>query len=1133
MEGSEMPTKSIYLRINQSSFLRVFGLLVAAVMLLAACSPATPTPDELPSNTATPAPTPVVVDVNLLYANSWTLLAYGNSDNPTIVEQGTTITVDFTQDSQINGFAGCNNYMGTFEAAQDGSMTISPLATTRMSCPTGMVQEGAYLAALQNARYFNFDSQGRLNIVFGSESEPEQVLVFARSAKPLTGTNWILYSYGDPASPQPAPRDNLVTALFSPDGFVSGFSGCNQYNASFTLQDTQVTLGPIASTRMACPTGMEFEQTYLLALETAEQITISGQTLTITYDEGAGVLIYTATNLPLEHTLWTLTVLDGEPIEPEANITAIFTPGEMPNSGSVSGFAGCNQYNAGYAFDGSSLSVEPPAITMMACPTGMETEQSYLQALEASESYEILGDKLVLTHPSGALTFTANRTPLAGALWRLVALGDVNDPEAPVEGSSFNAQFIRVPDSFSGVLTGTTGCNEYTAAFAASVDEIKINPPVSTQNRSCAPGLSDQEELYFLALNDATQYRISGNTLTIPYDSEKQALVFEGMQLEEAVRPPLSDLDGTTWYLWYINSTPLAAGTSIYAQFAVNQDGASGTMSGSAGCNSYVASFGLDLGVQTTLNARQVCGKPAGIMEQERTYIDVLSRTFGYWQTGDQLILNTGNGVLTYRRSQAQNSFDQTHLLVGQTWYLVAFANLNSVAGAQEPFTLFNADGTLTGYTGCNTFQGSYRTSIQQIAISNISSTLAACPNSALGAQEQAMLDILNSANNYQVVDTIMQLGGNRGVLNYSLTPIHRAEPIQPPQAVINVSGAEQIGQVITFNGAASSGQVPLISWRWDFGDGGRGSGPVVDHVYKNPGTYRVQMTVSDQRGIQGSSAREISISAPATPEPTPTEAPQPTPVPTATAEPTQPPAATQQPAPTATAEPTQAPEPTSPPEEIPPQAVIQGSSQGYVGEPLTFDASGSTSGSSPIVSYAWNFGDGTSAGPSAESSQTTIFNRAGGYQVSVVVTDENGQSSSATLDVNISTRLNTPVVWTLDRLDDQNLLPGTAITLQFLEGEIAGFAGCNTYRGSYSATQNEDGTYLVTITSLVTTGVSCPADMMKQEALYLTILPTVLMAQIQQNILNLDYPAGIDPDGQPYSEGRLIYYEVGTPRPR
>ncbi len=323
-----------------------------------------------------------------------------------------------------------------------------------------------------------------------------------------------------------------------------------------------MTIEPVASTMMACETGMEAEQAYFQALGTVQQYSILNQKLTLTYNQGAGVLIYTSANLPFEHTLWTLSLMNGQPVTAESSITAVFTPTDTPDEGNVSGSSGCNQYNAGYTLDGNNITMQPAASTMMACETGMDTEQAYLQMLQASTSYQIAANILTLTGPSGSLTFTASRTPLTEALWKLVSMGDVNNPQPPVAGSNFAAQFSAITGSLSGILTGTTGCNEYSTAFAASLDQIKINPPFSTQNTSCAPGLSDQEQNYFLALNDATTYRISGNNLILPYDEGKQSLVFEGTQLESANRPPLQDLNGSTWYLWYINNTPLVPGTT-------------------------------------------------------------------------------------------------------------------------------------------------------------------------------------------------------------------------------------------------------------------------------------------------------------------------------------------------------------------------------------------------------------------------------------------------------------------------------------------------------------------------------------------------------------------------------------------
>jgi heat shock protein HslJ len=100
-------------------------------------------------------------------------------------------------------------------------------------------------------------------------------------------------------------------------------------------------------------------------------------------------------------------------------------------------------------------------------------------------------------------------------------------------------------------------------------------------------------------------------------------------------------------------------------------------------------------------------------------------------------------------------------------------------------------------------------------------------------------------------------------------------------------------------------------------------------------------------------------------------------------------------------------------------------------------------------------------------------------------------------------------------------------ISLQFLGGLIAGFAGCNTYNGGYSALLNPDGTYSVTITGVTTTAMACPEEIMKQESAYLALLPTVVAAQLQGNILNLSYPAG-----STYPQGSLVYHQAGTVGP-
>ena len=953
------------------TILRFVGILLCVAISAAACTPnVTPTPVR-PTTAPTTAPTPVPIDLNQLYANTWALVSYGDPGNPTVVKPGTMVTLNVSQ-GQISGSGGCNAYNATVQAGTDGSVTVGPVATTRMACPEVMDQESSYLAALQNARSFSLTSSGQLEVKYGPEGAANQVLVYTIGQVPLTGTHWSLVTYGDPSSPQKPPAGMVITAIFADDGVLSGFSGCNQYAGSYKVQNGSLVIGPLATTQKMCPTDtMKVEQAYLAALGTAGQFSIAGQALTVAYNGGEAT--FSSASLPLEATTWTLAQLYDQSIPAETGITAIFIPAEAPNTGVISGFGGCNTYNAGYTLDGNKITVSPVATTMMACPSGMETEQAFLAGLQAATSYQVLVDKLVLTNPTGNLVFTANRTPLAGALWSLVSLGDVNNPQKPVQGSQFVAQFSNNPNYPTGVLTGSTGCNEYSAAFTASVPDININQPGGTQNKSCVPGLTDQETLYYLALHDAKTYQVSGNTLTLPYDGGKQALVFAGTQLAEAKRPPLSSLNGTTWYLWYINTGPIVPGTKVYAQIVINPDGTSGTMTGSAGCNNYSATFGNNLGVKASLTAGQTCSQPAGVMDQEKTYIQMLTRTFGYWQTGDQLILNTGQGVLTYRNALPPSASDQTHLLVGKTWYLVAYQSTYSSAGTQEPYTVFNSNGTLAGYTGCNSFQGNFSTNIQQITVTNLSSTKTACPSSALNAQEQAMLAILGTAKGYQVVDTVMQIFSDQGALNYSLTPLHRAEEIVPPTAVITGATSGTTSAPMNFNGSSSHGQAPIVAWNWELGNGDKSTGPFISYVYKQPGTYTVKLTVTDQRGYQGSTTMVVTITAPAQPTPTPTPTPTftptapPTAVPTLTPTPTLPPTAvpTQPPAPTATVAATQPPEqPTAAP-----TYRDTGTSYGYSG---TSHSHTGASNTYTVTAYVNPGSDGTSCGGPADCDPPT-----------------------------------------------------------------------------------------------------------------------------------------------------------------
>jgi PKD repeat protein len=147
-------------------------------------------------------------------------------------------------------------------------------------------------------------------------------------------------------------------------------------------------------------------------------------------------------------------------------------------------------------------------------------------------------------------------------------------------------------------------------------------------------------------------------------------------------------------------------------------------------------------------------------------------------------------------------------------------------------------------------------------------------------------------------------------------------------------------------------------SFAWTFGDGGTSAAPNPTHVYSSVGTYSVGLAVTDNKGRTGVGSASVSVVA-VTP-------------------------------------------PTPP---APPVAAFTFSAASFV-HPATvnFDAGTSTSPSgAAITNYRWNFGDGTPIVNTASVTTNHVYNAAGAYTVSLIVTTgSNGLTGSTTGAVTI-----------------------------------------------------------------------------------------------------------------------------------
>jgi len=222
-------------------------------------------------------------------------------------------------------------------------------------------------------------------------------------SSPLTGNVWVVTSL---LGTTPLAGTELTTE-FTPSGSVSGTSGCNRYGGEYTASGKSLRISSLSSTQMACPQKiMAQESVFLKALATTRSYGVKGTTLTLRDAAGRRLLTYASQPQGLAATAWNVTAYNNGKqavvsVSAGSKLTAAF--GE---DGSLTGFAGCNNYDAPYKAASPKVSIGPVASTKKECATPkgvMDQELRYLSALHTAATYRIEGSRLELRTSSGAL----------------------------------------------------------------------------------------------------------------------------------------------------------------------------------------------------------------------------------------------------------------------------------------------------------------------------------------------------------------------------------------------------------------------------------------------------------------------------------------------------------------------------------------------------------------------------------------------------------------------------------------------------------------------------------------------------------------------------------------------------------
>ena len=265
--------------------------------------------------------------------------------------------------------------------------------------------------------------------------------------------------------------------------------------------------------------------------------------------------------------------------------------------------------------------------------------------------------------------------------------------------------------------------------------------------------------------------------------------------------------------------------------------------------------------------------------------------------------------------------------------------------------------------------------------------------------------------------------------------------PNQAPTASFTATPTSGITPLtVSFNASSSSdSDGNIINYAWDFGDGSNDSGITTIHTYENSGDYTVQLIITDNNSATNSTTNNITV----------TEAPNQPPTASFTANPT----------------------------------------SGIAPLEVAFDASNSSDSDGSIISYAWDFKDGSTG---SGQTITHTFSSIGNYDVELTVTDNEGATDSTTKTITVTEPTNQSPIASFTASPTSGVVPlevsfnasntsdsdGSIINYQwdFKDGNTGNgkivnhtFSSIGSYNVKLTVTDNEGATDSTTKTITVT----------------------------------------------------------------
>ncbi|WP_373060101.1 META domain-containing protein [Zunongwangia sp. H14] len=254
---------------------------LALLIISAAGCNTTKTPNEIHNNDP---------DKEMITKHKWILVKLAEQDIP-INKAPVYFTLD-PEENKVNGFAGCNTFMGGFTLAAGNHIQFSQIASTRVACPDMEIDEREVLNAFESANDYSITGD-TLMLKAGRRGT---LAIFKKEIPQITGKYWKLIKLDGQAVKMDENQEKEAYFILKNDNNqVTGFAGCNSFSGNYSLaKGTHIHFSQIAATMKACPDVNINESEFLNVLQLADNYTLDGDIFSLNVGKRTALAVFEA-----------------------------------------------------------------------------------------------------------------------------------------------------------------------------------------------------------------------------------------------------------------------------------------------------------------------------------------------------------------------------------------------------------------------------------------------------------------------------------------------------------------------------------------------------------------------------------------------------------------------------------------------------------------------------------------------------------------------------------------------------------------------------------------------------------------------------------------------------------------------